>query len=178
MKKLITLRLEHTLPTCDFFRWFWIHSVRDFTEVKNKACQDYIRNGGKKIFTQGSYKKIGGIPTHKDIEIALDTLDTPRKMQPKILFGDKQTEIAHYLCLDFKKKFYKNEAQNYIHIGFIYQKGSEIIKRREEVGFSLMLKNAQELYFDNSIVGEKYAHLSDNTKECRVFWFGSYYFGR
>ena len=173
MKKLITLRLEHTLPTCDFFRWFWIRSVCDFTEVKNKACQDYIR--GTNIFSQGRKNKIGGIPTHKDIEIPLTT---PRKMQPKILFGDKQTEIAYYLCLDFEKKFYKDEAQNYIHIGFIYQKGSEIIKRREEVGFSLMLKNAQELYFDNSIVGEKYAHLSDNTKECRVFWFGSYYFGR
>ncbi len=84
--------------------------------------------------------------------------------------------------LRFYKKFYDDERQNYIHIGFIYEKGSEITKRRidkaKNIDFALTLKNARELYFDDSIVQEKYNDFNQKAKICRVFWIGSYLFGK
>lgn len=169
MEKMIILNIEHKEHMFNHFRWFWIRSVYDFTQKDNvRSCFNYLR--GELIFTLGAYKDKGGIPTHQDISIMPDC----SSHKAKKLFGDSQ--IAHYLCLDFVKSFYSNEEQNYIHLGFIYEKGSEIIKRRKDIGFSLTLKNARELYFDDCIAKEKYACFSEKAKECRVFWFGSYLF--
>lgn len=167
----IILRIEfNNQPIFEksWYRWFWIWSVRDFDDTKH--CQESLKPGKK-------FSLIQDIHTNTDIPITLDS-KTTSKNPPKVLLGDQRDKIPHYLCLDFQKKLYNKEDKNYIHFGFIYEEGSHIIKTRKDIGFTLQLSNARELYFDNSVVQKKYNGLDKKYTDCRNFWFGSYYFAK
>ncbi|TLD80463.1 hypothetical protein LS68_006860 [Helicobacter sp. MIT 05-5293] len=175
--KNITLRIA--LDNQSIFKeyqWFWIRSVRDFDDTKH--CQASLKTH-KNIFSTPPPSQ--GITTNTDIPITLDS-EISSSNPPKVLLGNNRDEIPHYLCLDFLKPFYNQEDKNYIHFGFIYEEGSHIIKTRKDtefnINFTLQLSNARELYFDDSIVREKYAHLDESYTTCRNFWFGAYYFAK
>ncbi len=175
MKKEIILMIEtESQPTFLGYDYFWIRSVRDFDDTKH--CQECLKSiGGKNIFYTPPRDK--GIPTSQDIPITLDS-EISSSNPPKVLLGNNRDEIPHYLCLQFLKNFYEDTKKNYIHFGFIYEEGSHIIKTRKDINFTLQLSNARELYFDDSIVREKYAHLDKSYTTCRNFWFGAYYFAK
>lgn len=151
-------------------KWAWIHSVRDFNE--NQKCQKCFN--GKSILSAFHKKvKVGD-----DYPFNADNAKVP--INPKI--KGHNGEALHYLCIDSKGK-------DYLHIGFIYEKGSETVG--DFMGQTIIIKNAKNLNFDfseNSEIGnkvrEKYVHLDkpDITKsckvtECRNFWFGAYFYG-
>lgn len=81
-------------------------------------------------------------------------------------------EVLHYLCIVATPY---NWREN-LHIGFIYSEGEKIEKTFK--GQKIVLENAKQLYFDDSVAVEKYSHLGKKFTTCRNFQFGAYYFAK
>ena len=166
------LRIEGEGECLQNAEWAWIRSVRNFKlKEKYKCCYDCFESSPKPEFTSFHTKVKVGVDTPFEF---VDDVKVPINSKIKGHNG----EVLHYLCIDAEEPY-----NDYLHIGFIYNKGSEV--RGDFMGQTIIIKNAKNLNFDfsqNSKIGnkvkEKYAGLVDSDKrlECRNFWFGAYFY--
>ena len=137
----------------------WIKSVRGFDSTKHCA----------KCFV-GEFIQIKTTHYSKPYELGVGytfTLDSGVLDSSVSVDG----KVLHYFCIVASPYDYNAN----IHAGFIYAQGHTI--ERVFKGQKITIENAKEIYFDDSVVREKYAHLPREFTTCRNFWFGAYYYG-
>lgn len=137
----------------------WIKSVRGFDSTKHCA----------KCFV-GEFIQIKTTHYSKPYELGVGytfTLDSGVLDSSVSVDG----EVLHYFCIVASPYDYNAN----IHAGFIYAQGHTI--ERVFKGQKITIENAKEIYFDDSVAREKYAHLPREFTTCRNFWFGAYYYG-
>lgn len=158
-QKQITLTIESENEIFMGAYCMWIKSVKGFNPTKHCIkCFD------------GKYINIK--PTHFTQPFKTNTpytfaLDNSPKLTSHLING----EILHYFCIVAQPY---NWSLN-IHAGFIYSQGDIIERTFKEQ--KITIENAKEIYFDDSVVKEKYSHLPEEFTTCRNFHFGAYYYG-
>lgn len=159
MQELVSLRINAESCALQGAYCMWIKSVKGFLSTKH--CAKCLV--GEFIKIKDSHFKEPFL-TNTTYAFALDSAPLPNS---RLI----NNHILHYFCIVATPTDYHAN----IHAGFIYEKGAKV--ERVFKGQNIVLENAKEIPFDNSMVKAKYAHLSDKFTSCRNFWFGAYYYG-